>query len=268
MKAAYLIFFLSLSTFSAEKPKIQVIPNPETTGDYEHQFKGCPANSECDQVMGLQMERWNTLISKVRENKIEANKKAALLELFRSKYGIPVEFYTYQKSQQGFKPLYFNSPCKEHNPKTGDKTLRGTAFIKSMASDKTVVWRDQTQIEVPTGELLIPQPVTVYYPDGPKEYLLPLSDQPLFIKHKDLYVLKEEDGFFFMLKISPNGIWKIEPMDAFKLSEFELKKEEVKCPLDKFKTTPKIFGVEFCKTVWDEDLKKTIVLKLHQGCSI
>ncbi|MGE3608198.1 MAG: hypothetical protein AB7I27_01325 [Bacteriovoracaceae bacterium] len=264
----YLLFFLPLSVFSAENPKIQLIPTTETSENYEHQHKGCPENSECDQVMGIQLERWKTLISKVRENKIEPSKKAALIELFRAKYGIPVEFYTNKKSQQGLKPLFFNSPCREHNPKSGDKVLRGTAFIKSMNKDKAIVWRDQTQIEVPTSDLLIPQPVTVYFPERNAEFVLPLNDQPLLIKNKELLVLREEDGLFYMLKVSENGDWKVENWDFSHLSTWENKKETVKCPQDKVKKTSKIFEVEFCKTIWDEDLKKTVIVKLHQGCSI
>lgn len=268
MRVSYLLFFLTLSAFGQIKPKIEVIPNPKSLEDFDHQYKGCLENSECDQVMGLQLTRWKDLITKVREDKITPAKKAQFLELFRAKYGIPVEFYTYQKSQQGFKPLLFNSSCKDHNPKDDSKkVLRGMAFLKSLAMDKAIVWRDQTQIEVPT-DLVIAQPVTVYYPDGAKTYSLPLNDQPLFIKNKSLYVLKEEDSFFFALKVEANGDWKIEDLDMTRLSDWEDKKQTVTCPKDKTNSTPKIFGVEFCKTVWDEDLRKEVTVKMHQGCII
>lgn len=268
MRVTYLLFFLSLPLFSQTRPKIEVIPNPKTIEDFEHQYKGCLENSECDQVMGLQLSRWKDLITKLKDDKIEAGKKAQYLELFRSKYGIPVEFYTVQKSQQGFKPLLFNSSCKDHNPKTGEKTLKGTAFLKSLSKEKAIVWRDQTQIEVPVGELLEPQPVTVYFDGSPHTYLLPLGDQPLFIKGGELFVLKEEDNFFYTLKVSKTGEWKIENLDFSKISEYDDKKDNVTCPKDPTKQTPKAFGVEFCKSIWNEDSKKTVVVKMHQGCAI
>lgn len=269
MRVSYLLFFLTISAFAEVPRQIQVIPNPKSIEDFDHQFKGCLENSECDQVMGLQLTRWKDLINKVKEDKIEPSKKAQFVELFRAKYGIPVEFYTYQKSQQGFKPLLFNSSCKEHNPKDPNaKVLRGISFLKSLTKDKAIVWRDQTQIEVPTEDLLIPQPVIVYYPDGPKTYYLPLDDQPMFIKNKELMVLKDEDDFFYTLKVSLNGDWKVENMDMSRLTEWEDKKENVTCPKDTTKLAPKIFGVEFCKSVWDEDLKKNVVVKMHQGCII
>jgi hypothetical protein len=268
MRISYFIIFITLSAFGQTRPTIEVLKDPKTVEDYEHQFRGCLENSECDQVMGLQLSRWNELIKKVKDNKIKPQEKAQYLELFRQKYGIPVEFYTYQKSQQGFKPLLFNSSCKDHNPKQGEKVLRGISFLKSLSKEKALVWRDQTQIEVPTGDLLVPQPVFVYTGDKREEYLLPLSDQPLFIKDDELYVLREEDDFFYFLKITRNGDWKIEYIDMEKLSDWETRRSEVPCPKDPTKLSPKLFGVEFCKSVWNEDLKKTVIVKMHLGCVI
>jgi hypothetical protein len=269
MHTAYLIFFLSFPLWASPlRPKIELLPAPESIEDFEHQFKGCPENSECDQVMGMQMQRWKDLVSKIEEQGIQGAKKAQFLELFREKYGIPVEFYTYVKSQQGFKPLFFNSHCKDHNPKDNEekRVLKGTAFVKSLSDKKATVWRDQTQIEVPVGELFLPQPVLVYFSQIPQVYQLPLSDQPLFIKNKELHVLKEEDGFFYFLKISAKGDWKMEDVDFSLLGQWERKRENVTCPDDKNNTTPTEFGVVFCKSVWDEDQKKPVIIKMHQGC--
>lgn len=268
MRLSYLIIFFSLAAFGQVKPKIEVLTEPKTMEDFDHQFKGCLENSECDQVMGLQLSRWKDLIKKVKDDTIPVHQKTQYLELFRSKYGIPVEFYTYQKSQQGFKPLLFNSSCRNHNPKTGEKVLRGISFLKSLSKEKAVVWRDQTQIEVPVGEILIPQPVFVYMPDERANYLLPLNDQPLFIKNGDLYVLREDDDFFYALKVSKNGDWKIENLDMEKLSEWEQHRGPVACPKEPNKLAPNVFEDEFCKTVWNEDLKKTVIVKMHQGCAI
>ncbi|MFP5385739.1 MAG: hypothetical protein ACLGHN_06640 [Bacteriovoracia bacterium] len=268
MHLSYLLIFVTLSAFGQVKPKIEVMPNPKTPEDYEHQYKGCPENSECDQVMGLQMARWNDLVTKLKTGGMDSKKKAQYLELFRGKYGIPVEFYTLQKSQQGFKPLLFDSSCKNHNPKGGPKTLRGVAFLKSLSQEKGVVWRDQTQIEVPLGELLVPQPVYVFDEKEPTLYNLPLGDQPLFMKGKSLYVLKEEDGFFYAMKVGPDGSWKIEDVDWGRLSEWENKRDHVPCPKDPKNPSPKIFKDEFCKTIWNEDSKKLVVVKMHQGCAI
>lgn len=268
MRISYLLIFLSLSVFGQTSPKIEVLKEPRSAEDFEHQFKGCLENSECDQVMGHQLTRWKELIRKIKSGDMSGQQKTQYMELFRSKYGIPVEFYTYQKSQQGFKPLLFNSSCKDHNPKTGEKVLRGISFVKSISKDKATIWRDQTQIEVPLGEIFIPQPVFVYLPEGVTTYYLPLNDQPLFMKNGDLYVLREEDDFFYILKVSKNGDWKIENLDMATLSEWEEKRSSVTCPTEKTSPAPKEFGDGFCKTIWNEDSKKTVVVKMHQGCTI
>ena len=268
MHTPLLLFFFTLSAFSQTSPQIQVIPGPKTAEDYEHQYKGCLENSECDQVMGLQLNRWKDLVKKLKDDSIQPPKKAQYLEAFRNKYGIPIEFYTFQKSQQGFKPLLFNSHCKDHNQKGQEKVLRGMAFLKSLSKDKAVVWRDQTQIEVPVGEILIPQPVYVYEGTEPELYELPLGDQPLYIQNKELVVIREEDELFYALRVSKSGDWKIEYLDMSRLSEWEEKRSEVTCPKDKTKLAPKEFGVEFCKSIWNEDLKKNVTVKMHQGCPI
>lgn len=251
-------------------PEIKVIAEPSSLEDFEHQFKGCPANSECDQVMGHQLQNWQTLLKRLSSSEgVSSGKKAAELEAFREKAGIPVEFYTGLKSQQGFRPFFFHSPCKDHNPKKQeDRTLRGTAFVKSMTQEKAIIWRDQTQMEVPIGELIIPQTVTVFTPTGAENFYLPIDDQPLFMKDKSLHVLKEDEGFFYVLKIDSLGDWKIVDVDLTRLSEWEQKRENVACPASgKEKLTPKQFGVVFCQSIWNEDTKKPIIIRMHAGCS-
>jgi hypothetical protein len=261
-----LFIFPSLLTAA---PEIRVMEEPKSLEDFEHQFKGCPANSECDQVMGHQMQNWQSLVKRLMASESSpSSKKVAEVEEFREKSGIPAEFYTTKKSQQGFRPLFFHSPCKDHNPKNEiERTLRGTAFIKSITKDKAIVWRDQAQIEVPLGDLLTPQPVTVFTTTGAENFYIPIDDQPLFIKDKSLHILKEDEGFFYVLKINPKGEWKIVDIDLTRLSEWEDKRGYVECPAEKDKKTPKQFGAIFCKTIWDEDSKKPVVVRMHAGCN-
>jgi hypothetical protein len=268
MHLPFFLFLFASLALGQGSPKIEIIPQPKTLEDYDHQFKGCLENSECDQVMGLQLMRWNDLIRKLKTNHPQGPMKAQFLEVFRAKYGIPIEFYTHQKSQKAFKPLLFNSPCKDHNLKEGDKVLKGTSFIKYLSAEKALLWRDQSQLEVPVGELIIPQPIIVYDDNNKTTYQAPLGDQPLFIKDKNLYVLKEAEELFYILKISAQGEWKIVDIDLAQLSNWEDKRSTIECPKSDQLKTPKIFGTEFCKQVWDETQKKTLVVKMHQGCSI
>jgi hypothetical protein len=268
MGPAYLMFFISFLSFAQMRPKIELIPGPKTAEDYEHQFKGCLENSECDLVMGLQLSRWGDLIKKIKDPQLETQKKSQLLELFREKYGIPVEFYTNQKSQQSFKPMLFDSHCKNHQLKNSPKILKGTAFLKSISSDSGIIWRDQTQIVIPLGESLRPQPVYAYLEKGSLLYQLPLGEEPLYMKNDKLYVIRESEEFFYMLSISAQGEWKIESADMENLSRWEIKRSEVPCPQDKIPVDERFFAVSFCKSIWHEDLKRNVTVRLHQGCVI
>ncbi len=276
MQIGYLILFLTFPLLAQDlktklpalSTQIRPLPSPEGLEDFEHQFKGCPENSECDAIMGKQLKAWKDLIDKLESDHPSEAIKAGELEKFRAKYGIPIEFYTHQKSEISFKPILYNSPCKNHNPKKQEevKTLVGMSFIKAINKTHALVWRDETQFEIPLGDLLTPQPVEVYFSETPTLYQIPLGDKPLFIKNKSLYVLREEDSLFYFLKISPFGEWKIENVDFSRLSEWEEKRIHKECPKEENHLTPKTFTTEYCQTVWSEDLKKPVVFKVHRGC--
>lgn len=267
MFLVYLLFFgVNFAQGKLQGP-VEVLPNPQSYEDFEHQNKGCPENSECDEVMGLQLSRWKKLLNSLKNSKISEEKKAQELDEFRSKYGIPVEFYTTIKSQQGFKPLFFSSPCPNHQSKDESKRiLKGTAFLKSLNEKKATVWRDQAQIEVPVGELLIPQPVRAYFKDAPVDFLLPLNDQPLYLTGEHLYIIREDDELFYTLRVSSNGEWKIVPTELSKLSSREARRDNAKCPDEK--TATDVFKIEFCKSIFDEKEDRSIITRMHQGCAI
>jgi hypothetical protein len=189
------------------------------------------------------------------------------IELYRSKYGIPVELYITEKGKGIFKPAIHNSSCKEHNPKSGEKILRATLFIKSLSASKVLIWRDQSQIELPIADQLIPQTVTVYYESGPENYLLPIGDQILFIKNKELFILREEDDLYYTLAINPQGEWRVSSIDLTQLSQWEDHRSEVDCPGEKMKPT-NVFMFHYCKTVMDADSKKILKVRYSQGCFI
>lgn len=265
MRASYLLFFLSLTVFGQTTPVIKVLPMKPGPLDYEHLNPGCPENSGCDPVMGQQMKKWNDLIKKVSFEESSPQSKAQQIEAFRAQFGIPVEFYTTQKAQQGFKPILFSSSCRDHSLKTDQKILKGIAFTMGISAKSAAVWRSSAQIEVPLSELYLPQPVTVYFPEGARTYQLPLGDQPLFVKDKSLYVLRDEEDFFYMLKVTSSGEWSVEATDLSELTQWTDRRLEVKCPKSDLKV-PAAFGSHFCKSIWDEDAKKTVIALMHLGC--
>jgi hypothetical protein len=272
MMYVFLIFSLALWAQTPTPQRVDALPNPQKVEDFDHQNKGCPENSECDVAMGKMLARWKLLLDKLTTLK-EKEKIPSFIEEFRQKFGLPVEFYTYQNSQLGFKPALFSSPCKEHQAKDpSQRTLKGIAFLKGLEKDKAIIWREDAQIEVPTTQsLVVPQPVMILNGPNPTTFYLPIGDQPLFIKDKSLVVLREDEGIFYGLSVAVNGVWKVIPLDLKNLSTWEDQRETVQCPilaLEKKAPQPKEFNIEFCKTVWDEDQKKIVIVKMFQGCSI
>jgi len=266
----FLIFLLNYRAHAFYPNGTLLVPPPkdaESLEDFEHQFKGCPENSECDSLMGQRLLLFKDLIQKMVDEEAPEKKRALELNKFRTQFGLPVEFYTIQKSFKEFKPLLYNSPCPNHNPKkkSETQTLIGKAFIKSTAHGKAMVIRGQTQLDVPLGDLLRLQPLEVFYDKAATTYQIPIGEKPLFIKDKSLYLLKEEDNFFYFLKISAAGDWSVEEVDATIISRYQDKISDITCPAPPSQNL-EVFKSEYCQNVWSEDLKKTVVFRVYRGC--
>lgn len=255
-----LLIFVFFSGIHAQTT-FKVLPEASSPQEFIHQNPGCQENSECDQVMGHQLNVWNKLLKEDLPAK-EKNRKVAT---HLKERGIPTEFYTISKVKNFFKPMLFNSSCRNHNPKEGEKIYKGTAFIKSLTPEKAIIWRDQTQIEFKPDEQLLAQPIKAYFTDVPTTYMSSLDDQPLFIRNNKLYFLKEYDEEFFLLEISPDGAWDIAEVDLTRLTYYEDKKTNMDCPNSNLDT--KAFEVKFCKGIWDESQNKLIPVEMYQGCA-
>lgn len=268
MSVIYFMIFFSLSLFGQEKPNVQKITPTKSMEDFEHQFKGCLENSHCDEIMGLQLTEWKDFLKNIKEKNEFGSKKAEKIENFRVKKGIPVEFYTTDKSQIGFKPLLYDSPCKVHSVPGELKVQRGLSFVKSIDKEKAVIWRNETQIEVPLGDFFFPQIITVFFSDKQASFLTPIDEQPLFIRDSSLFFLKEDHENFYILKISPNGEWKIVDIEMSELLLMSERKKDSTCPNDLTKIQGKIFNSDICQSIWNEDEKKHVIIKMQRGCLI
>lgn len=263
MRISYLLFFLVISTQLWSSPQVKVLPEASLPHEFIHENLGCQENSECDPVMGHQIHQWQKLI---KDPQLKGKEKRQALARHLKEKGLPTEFYTIQKVNRFFKPMLFNSHCRDHNPKEGEKTLRGTAFLKELSPSKAIIWRDQTDIEFKPDEQLVAQPIKAYFDELPQNYLVGLDDQPLYLKDKKLYILKEYDEEFFLLEVAPDGKWQIVDMDLANINTFEDRKTHIDCPPSS-SPMPKEFSVKFCKGIWDETSKKLIPVEMYQGCA-
>jgi hypothetical protein len=249
--------------------QIHLLPQETKGFESDHQNSGCPENSECDQVMGLQFKRWQNLLRNLQNKEKDSRKQAQFLQGFLDLYGIPTEFYTTLKSSQSFKPTYYNSPCREHNPKDKpqERILRGISFVKKTTSNSVVIWRDQAQLEIPFSDQMNLAPLDIYEEEGMKTYLVPLDEEPLYLLKDGPVFLKEDDGLFYALQIKNNGDWKVALVDFTNLSAFESKKKLVECGQNE--KAPKLsgpFSTSICKEIWDQSAKKNRLVVLRRGC--
>lgn len=259
------------NTNKTASPDLEIHLLPQETKGFEsdHQNSGCPENSECDPVMGLQFKRWQNLLRNLQNKEKDAKKQAQFLQGFLDLYGVPAEFYTNLKSAQSFKPTYYNSPCREHNPKDKpqERILRGISFIKKSTPTSVTIWRDQTQLEVPVNEQMNLAPLTISGDDGEKTYLAPLDEEPLYLSKDGPVFLREDDGLFYGLQIKTSGEWRIAVLDFTNLSFFESKKKLVEC--GQKEKAPKLSGpfeTAICKEIWDHSAKKNRLITLRRGC--
>jgi hypothetical protein len=264
------LFFLLNPVTWAYYPKgtmlVDLPKNPQSLDDFAHPNKGCPENSECDEVMGKMMTRFKDLIKKLETSQASEKLKAQELEKFRTLYGLPVNFYTTQKSESSFKPLLYNSPCRNHLGKNKGEVqiLSGEAFVKEISLEKGFIQRENTLHEVPISELFSPTPVEIYFSEKPTTIYLPSGDRILFMKDQHLYVLKEVDGFYYMLKISLAGKWQVTPFEMSQISSYEERKTSFDCTNDK--NLSPTFATYYCEKVWNENLKQTVPVKYYRGC--
>ncbi|GEM_PF-1351753 len=250
--------------------EIHLLPQ-ETKGlDGDHIFTGCPENSECDQIMGLQFQRWQNLLRNLQAKEKDPKKQTQFLQGFLDLYGVPAEFYTNLRTTKSFKPMYYNSPCRDHNPKGKplERILRGTSFIKKTTATSVTIWRDQATIEIPVSDEIRLAKLDIINDDSSLSYLVPLEEEPIFVTKDGPVFLREDDGLFYGLQIQNSGDWKIITLNFTNLSFYESKKNLLDC--NKYKTRPTAsapFETIICKEVWDDSLKKNRPIVLRRGCS-
>lgn len=253
----------------SEDLQIHLLPQESKGFEGDHQNSGCPENSECDQVMGLQLKRWQNLLRNLQDKEKDSKKQVKFIQGFLDLYGVPAEFYTNSKSAQSFKPLYYNSPCREHNPKDKplEKVLRGMSFIKKTTPTGVVIWRDQATLEIPLSDQIQLAKLDIQEEGTLKSYYIPLDEEPLYLSKDGPVFLREDDGLFYGLQILNSGDWKIAGLDFTNLSFFESKKKMVDCPKnDKTPLLEGPFHTVICKEIWDHSAKKNRLAILRRGC--
>lgn len=259
--------------------------------DFEHINKGCPENSDCSVNMGKQRTLWLNLFKSFPKSPVPSKESKDLnhvneIEKFRKENGIPVEFYTNSAGGDRFSPILFDSSCEQHNPKkdkkgnvlSEEKVLIGTSFVKNTKDGQVHLNVLDTKYDIPLGELAYFDPLYIISPKSSANpaqttlYWVPHGEKPLYIEGNSIVLLREQDNFYYGLKIFPNGEWQvteIKPGQGLdeKINEETCQKNEI---IEKYKGSPefkKYYLDQFCQSIYDIQSKSLKTMALFWSCS-
>ena len=250
-----------------------VIPLPDTSEksltyeDFAHANRGCPENSECDEVMGKLLQQWKQLTTRWAE--LPAAQKLKEMQEHLKKHGWPVEFYTKTAAKSGLNPAFYSSPCPHHNPKDAplNRIWKGLAFLKGMEAGQIIASRGDTEFKLKPSELLYLQPVYVLTEGRPAEkYLLPLDERPIFLEKGKLRVLVESEDQYVILGVGLDGPWEVQLPPEEGLSAYFDDREEVACPADAPKPEAPWFQKGHCQKIMNKDTGKTVIAQFFWAC--
>ena len=261
--------FLLSSLAVAQRPvkAVPPVPKAHTYEDFAHVNKGCPENSECDEVMGQLLldwkklaERWENLASSVKEKEMQEH---------MLKRGWPVEFYTKGSARSGLNPVLFSSSCSVHNPKDEplNKIWRGQGFIKGSDKGQVVFSRGDTEFKIKQGELLTLRPI-ILHPEGGavQKYLIPLDENPAYLEKGKMMLLVESEGVYALLGIPVDGAWQVQLAPSDDISSYFEDRSDVACPQGVPTAELPWFPKSHCQKILDKDSGKQIIAQFFWAC--
>jgi hypothetical protein len=216
--------------------------------DLAHEHKGCPENSICSEEMGKKFQNWNAFLKRLQ--KVKRSNWPKMINKYRTKHGIPFYFLVKQKDATKTKAVFWNSRCRNHNPKDGETILKGLGFFKN-----------RPQAEHITFDVVQRPGIK----DKVKTVHLPYGHQPLLIhKNKLIFTMDFEDIYFHM-SADENGFWRALAVPSMEISTAMNYIETVQCPKNDFK--PNEWHTQLvCKKIWNSDIRKSQMIQLTWSC--
>lgn len=238
IKVFTLSLFLTQGLFAVGvmDPKVQ---------EFEHENPGCPINSNCSKDMGILLNQWLKVLETGKSDKVKK------LNLFRKKYGSPIQLMGRKEIYENADPVMWNSRCKFHNPKNPNNTVyRGFAFLKEKINLENAVFT----------------PVFVYEGTEKKEYRIPYGDSVALIQNDELIVLKDYEDHFYKIAIKPDGNYRfLEIPNPTTRRALAKKIKDYKCPEEK--SADKVyFDKYFCQRVLDIDSNQLKTIQVGWSC--
>lgn len=265
-----LVLLLLSLTCWGQNPAPKVVAAKENLSyeDFEHPNKGCPENSECDELMGKLLASWKKLTERWDSGVAAATKLAEMRKQLMQQ-GWPVEFLVKSQARSGLNPVLFGSACPEHNPKASpqDKIWRGLGFIKGTDKGHIVFSRGDTEFKIKQGELLQLRPVVVHSEGAaPRTFFIPLDETPAYLAQGKLWSLIESENIYVLIGAPLDGAWELALPPETGLSELFEDRSDVACPKDAKTAELPWFPKTHCQKLLDKDAGKEVVVQYFQSC--
>lgn len=246
MKSIFLfqIVFILLfdHSFAAQEIKLEEQFRPYMV---DHINEGCPANSECNEVLGQKRKQWEESLKKYSAQND--------LKTLMQKVGHPFKVWFEPKKSGSLEVISWHSPCESHNKenhiiRTAEVFLRSP--IKEKEDEKILFHR-------------------IYLQEGKKvtQYIIPRDETPLYKSGDELVFLLENKGQYFGLEVNSRNQFSL-----IKTPSTQIFPEVVACPKglsEHFnKNAPKgLYQFFNCKAIWNKKTKKFETFIVGKACA-
>lgn len=247
----YLILFISISSLSFAKQ------NKQLPANLYQDIPGCPLNSKCDNKMGSKRLGWLQTLKKSSEN---TNQSVRKLEKYRQRNGILVDVWLRSLDLKDRSIIGWDSFCQNHKVKNKQLYYQGKVFLKNH-NDKLLNKNKNPQILL--------DPIIVKIKKKVYTYWVPAKDVPYAIQNNKLLILREEEGQYFTLAISPKGTWEIQKTHSSRLTP----SFKVPCPEklilqeQKLLLPANLYQTRTCKSIKNISSKIDVVFLSKWSCS-
>lgn len=199
---------------------------------------------------------------------LKSKKPISALEKFRRTQGIPLNIWTRDKVLKHPQLILWDSFCPKHNPKPSSEGLINTDQKIYIAQAWSKDFNEVKKNFKEADEILINRAYLLKEDKTVETFMIPRAEAPLLLKDGKLYFTIEEEGNYFGLWIKSDGTLRVDK--TYLPKKFP---NEVKCPEALSKAfqagvkNPNLFQGFFCKTLWNQSLKKLSTIAIGWSCN-
>ncbi len=237
-----------LPTASPSNKKLEVMPFAD------HADNGCPSNSYCSIFAGSERKKWIAFMNTLSGT---PQTRVAKLEEFRKKTGLPFTAWVTPEKQKEKEVISWDSRCLHHQ-KEGNTYYHAEVMAPSIYALKE-------------KRLVVDQTYTIIKGNIVRTYTIPREEYPLYVDGDDLVFLREEEGTYYALKITPSGLAEVIEQANLGSDDYPA---EVACPeslvnfsKDREKGRNLYLGNPFCKQVKNIRTKESQIFLFNKTCN-